>query len=78
MTYDVIDLAFRVLFLCLIPVFAVTAIASVLIAALQTATSITEPALAYSVRLLAFLASLYLVLPGTSEALLELMRMVLS
>ena len=78
MGYDVLDLAFRILFLGLIPVLAVTSIASVLIAIVQTATSIKEPALAYSIRLISFVGSLYLVLPSTVEMLLEMMQMVLT
>ena len=78
MGYELLDLSFRVLFLGLVPILAVTSIASVLIAVLQTATSIKEPALAYSVRLIALLGSLYIVLPTTVELLLEMMQMVLA
>lgn len=75
MTYDALDLALRILFLALIPLLATTAAAGLLIGILQTATSIQEPALGYSVRLIAFVASVYLVLPGLIEMLIELMQM---
>jgi type III secretory pathway component EscS len=75
MLYDALDMSVRILFLALIPLLSATTGAGVIIGILQTATSIQEPALGYSVRLVAFVASLYLVLPGIIEMLLELMTM---
>lgn len=73
MNYEIFDLSIRILFLALLPAFVATVVASLLVTALQTVTALQEPALGYVVRVVAFAASVYLVLPATIESLNELL-----
>ena len=62
----------RVLFLLAVPVVVAVAVAGTLISALQSATTMKDPASAYAVRLLALVATLYFLYPGFARSLTEL------
>jgi len=72
MVFDLVISALRIIFLFLLPVIALTVLASLLAAALQSALSIREPAFGYAIRLGAVAAALYFVLPGIIESLNQL------
>lgn len=73
----VIREGFRVLFLVAFPVVIAATVAGTLVSALQSATSIVDPAAAYAVRLLAVGAALYFFLPTASSEIATLMELVL-
>jgi type III secretory pathway component EscS len=70
--YDLLIEALRCLFLYAVPAVAAVAVAGSLVAVLQSATSIKEPALNYGARLLALVLVLYLMLAAASQNLLSL------
>lgn len=75
--YQVMLEALRTLFLMGVPVVIALSIAGTILGALQSATSVHEPALAYGAKLLTLVVLLYFFLPHVAESLLSLMRMVL-
>jgi len=76
--YEVVSQALRVLFLVGAPVIIILSLAGTLIAALQSATTIQEPALGYAVRMIALVALLYFFFPAASQSVLDLARLAFS
>lgn len=74
--YDLSIEALRILFLGVLPFLCVAAIAGSLVAALQSATAIHEPALGYAVRILAVTCACYFILAGIWTALVNLAFLV--
>ena len=55
-----------------LPVLGAVVLAGALVAALQTATSIHDPAISYGARLVSLVLVLYMVFPSAARAMLEL------
>jgi len=72
--YDIVYLGLQALFLLAVPVVVAVSLAGTIAAVLQSATSIQDPALGYTARLLALLLVLYLVLPSTVDIIISLAR----
>lgn len=75
--YDITVEAFRVLFIVGGPLIIVAGLSGTLISFLQTVTSLPDPALSYGVRVLAVVATLYLLLPSAVQSMVLLMRQAL-
>jgi|GEM_PF-4035425 len=73
---DVIFEALKALLLISVPVVAALAIVGTLLAALQSATAIQEPALSFGLKLLALAVVLYFLFPLAAQSLLTLCGMV--
>jgi len=71
-TAELLVEALRILFLLAVPVVIVTALAGTIISALQSATTIDEPALSYAIRLLAVIILFYFMFPVFSRSLVIL------
>lgn len=72
---DIIGEASRLLFLGLLPLIAIVCLGSVLSTILQASLAIQDHSLAFGIRFIAFLISLYLFLPAIISSLLELAKM---
>lgn len=77
-TYEVLRQGFEVLFLACVPVVAVTAIAGLLFAILQSATSIHDSASAYAVRLIAVCCVIYVIAQSVSLNLMAFFQLAFS
>ncbi|NLF25382.1 MAG: hypothetical protein GX589_06955 [Deltaproteobacteria bacterium] len=73
--YDLVYAALRTLFLSALPVIVAVSLAGTLIAALQSATAINDPAVGYAARLLALLVALYLAVPPSVDAIVSLAQL---
>jgi type III secretory pathway component EscS len=73
--YEAFILGVRVLFLLAVPLVVAVAIAGTVISALQSATTIKDPAGAYAVRLVALVVTIYLMYPAFARSLADLVRL---
>ena len=73
--YESFVLGVRVLFLLAVPVVMAVAVAGTIISALQSATTIKDPAGAYAMRLIALVITIYLMYPAFSRSLADLVRL---
>jgi type III secretory pathway component EscS len=64
-----------VLFLLAVPVIAAVAVAGIFVSAIQSATTVKDPASAYAVRLIALMIGLYLLYPAFSRAFSDLVAL---
>jgi type III secretory pathway component EscS len=76
-TQDVLLQAFRALFTVALPVCVVLSVAGSLVAGLQAVTSIHDSATAYTVRVLALVVLLYILLPGFVRVITSLAELAL-
>ena len=74
--YEVLEEGIRALFIICLPIVAALSFSGVLVAALQSATSIHEPALGYGVRLVTLIALLYFFFPVISGYIIRLSELV--
>lgn len=70
-------LALRTLLLLVVPLLLIVAIAGTLVSALQSVTTVHDPATSYVVRLLALVLALYLFFPLFSQSFLTLVTAAL-
>jgi len=78
LTYRVLSEGMRIAFSLIALIVLVGAASGLVIAILQTATSIRENAAAYAVKLLAVSVLIYLTLPAAADSILSLIRLALS
>lgn len=76
MVVDVMMEALRVLLLVAVPIAAALALAGTVVAVIEGATAIHEPALGYAIRLAALVAILYFLTPSIIGLLLRLTDLV--
>ncbi len=77
MEYEMMQEAFRILFVIGFPLVVLTAIAGTLMSALMAATTIQEPALGYAIRLAAVAVVLYYMMPYAVRSVTTLGEMAL-
>ncbi len=70
--YEVLMEGVKALFLIGVPVVLAISIVGTIVAALQAATTITEPAIGYAARLAALIALLYFLFPAFSRTCTKL------
>ena len=66
-TYEIVLEGIRALFLIGIPVLLAVSLVGTIVAALQAATTITEPAIGYAARVAALVVLLYFLFPAFSR-----------
>lgn len=74
---EIIVQGLRALFLLSIPILAGITIAGVFVGILQSVTTISDPAIGYAVRLIAFLGVLYVMLPAFMQSAIGLFESAL-
>ena len=75
--YDAIVEGIRTLFVVCVPIVAAVAVAGFVMSIIQSATTITDPALSYAVRLAAFGAVAYVLLSSFIQTIYSLTESVL-
>ena len=73
---DLLILSIRTLILVVAPIVVVVSLAGTLVSALQSVTSVHEPAISFAVRLAALVATLYVLFPFISQSILTLAQAV--
>ena len=80
MNHDIMSIclqAFRIIFIIGFPVLLGVLLGGLLAGAFQGATSIKDPVIGYTGRLLGALIAMYMVLPATIDSVLEFSRLVI-
>ena len=77
MVYDVILEAFKALFLLGVPVVIAATVAGTLVGAIQGVTGIHDAAIGYTVKLIAVAGTIYILWPGVTRAVTDLMALAL-
>ena len=77
MNEELVMLAVRTLLLITLPLVLVVTIAGAIVAGLQSATNLHEPAIGYAARLVAILGLMVLLLPDAIQSVLSLAEAVL-
>jgi len=70
-------LALRTLFVLVVPLVVIASVAGTLVSAIQSATTVQDPATAYVVRMVAVVLALYLLFPLFSQSFLTLLNAAL-
>lgn len=76
--YQLLVEAIRALFVIGLPIIVAASIAGTVVAALQSATTLFDPALSYSIRLLAVSAIVYFMFSNFARLVMDLMVLALS